>query len=226
MERNKIIYGGQTLIDLTDATATASDILSGKTAYGADGSLLVGTNTSSEWTSGIYMDEDGYIRVSPLAGAGGVIFEDGYLVFSPNAGDVTVVTTPTYMWKDTNDYVHFSSVFHNGYQINVTSVTENHSWVTVWNITNSNWNTSYENTYYSANIEEPLFMNNGGTYKITFDGTPYEIEYDVNSVVGTALYNWDGTSPVDYPFGFFCGSPVELMVTTNEPHTIVIEYWE
>ena len=33
------------------------------------------------------MDEDGYIRVSPLAGAGGVIFEDGYLVFSPNAGD-------------------------------------------------------------------------------------------------------------------------------------------
>lgn len=81
MERNKIIYGGQTLIDLTDATATASDILSGKTAYGADGSLLVGTNTNSEWTSGIYMDEDGYIRVSPLAGAGGVYYDGGYIYF-------------------------------------------------------------------------------------------------------------------------------------------------
>lgn len=87
MERNKIIYGGQTLIDLTDATAVASDIASGKTAYGADGTLLVGTNTDSEWTSGIYKDGDGYIRVSPLAGAGGVLFDGGYVIFSANAGD-------------------------------------------------------------------------------------------------------------------------------------------
>ena len=44
--KNKVVYGGNTLIDLTDATATASDVLSGKTAYGATGEKLTGTIAS------------------------------------------------------------------------------------------------------------------------------------------------------------------------------------
>lgn len=43
MPVNKVIYGSTTLIDLTDATATADKILSGYSAYGADGSKLTGT---------------------------------------------------------------------------------------------------------------------------------------------------------------------------------------
>lgn len=43
--KNKVVYGGNTLIDLTDATATADKILSGFTAYGATGEKLVGTAT-------------------------------------------------------------------------------------------------------------------------------------------------------------------------------------
>lgn len=46
---NKVIYGNQTIIDLTDATITGSNeadkILSGYTAYGADGSKVTGTST-------------------------------------------------------------------------------------------------------------------------------------------------------------------------------------
>jgi hypothetical protein len=41
--KNKVVYGETTLIDLTDATATADKILSGYTAYGASGEKLTGT---------------------------------------------------------------------------------------------------------------------------------------------------------------------------------------
>lgn len=40
---NKVVYGNQTLIDISDTTATADKILQGYTAYGRDGSKLTGT---------------------------------------------------------------------------------------------------------------------------------------------------------------------------------------
>lgn len=43
MAINKVIYDGNTLIDLTDMTAIASDVASGKTFYGKDGVLTTGT---------------------------------------------------------------------------------------------------------------------------------------------------------------------------------------
>lgn len=45
---NKVEYGGTTLIDLTDATATADKILQGFTAYGASGEKLVGTASGGD----------------------------------------------------------------------------------------------------------------------------------------------------------------------------------
>ena len=43
MAVNKVIYGASTIIDLTDATATSDKIISGYTAYGADGQKMTGT---------------------------------------------------------------------------------------------------------------------------------------------------------------------------------------
>jgi hypothetical protein len=44
---NKVIYGDQTLVDMTDATADASKIARGYTAYLADGSKATGTLDTS-----------------------------------------------------------------------------------------------------------------------------------------------------------------------------------
>ena len=45
MAINKIIYGSNTLIDLTDTTAEASDVLAGKYFYGKDVVKTLGTGT-------------------------------------------------------------------------------------------------------------------------------------------------------------------------------------
>jgi len=45
MAINKVIYGGNTLIDLTSDTVTASDILSGKKAHDKSGAQITGTCT-------------------------------------------------------------------------------------------------------------------------------------------------------------------------------------
>ena len=51
MAKNKIIYGGDVLIDLTDATATAADVDSSVYFYGADGIKTKGTSTKDSDTT-------------------------------------------------------------------------------------------------------------------------------------------------------------------------------
>lgn len=45
--KNKVVYCGETLIDLTEDTVTAETLLQGYTAHGADGAPIVGTLTQS-----------------------------------------------------------------------------------------------------------------------------------------------------------------------------------
>ena len=67
MAVNKVIYGASTIIDLTDATATSDKIISGYTAYGADGQKMTGTaNIVGSGT--IYQDETGHIVISEESG--------------------------------------------------------------------------------------------------------------------------------------------------------------
>lgn len=58
---NKVVFDGRTLIDLTNTTATASTILSGVGAYGADGVWVDGTAQLGAENGDIYQDEEGYL---------------------------------------------------------------------------------------------------------------------------------------------------------------------
>lgn len=56
---NKVIYGGTTLIDISDTTATADKILEGYTAYGANGQKITGTASSQSILVVDTLDENG-----------------------------------------------------------------------------------------------------------------------------------------------------------------------
>ena len=47
---NRVVYGTTVLVDLTDTTATAADVMSGKGCYGADGAWIDGAATSDTYT--------------------------------------------------------------------------------------------------------------------------------------------------------------------------------
>lgn len=51
MAKNKIIYGGEVLIDLTADTVTAADLAEGVTAHDKSGAIITGTNTYDSDTS-------------------------------------------------------------------------------------------------------------------------------------------------------------------------------
>ena len=48
---NKVVYGGQTLIDLTADTVTAGDLIAGVTAHDKSGATITGTDTRDSDTS-------------------------------------------------------------------------------------------------------------------------------------------------------------------------------
>lgn len=81
---NKVIYGNDTLIDLTADTITASDLASGKTAHDRSGAIITGTNTYDADTSDadavaseILATKTAYVNGSKVTGS------------MPNRGSVT-----------------------------------------------------------------------------------------------------------------------------------------
>lgn len=52
MAINKVVFGNDTLIDLTADTITAADLAEGKTAHDRSGAIITGTNTYDADTSG------------------------------------------------------------------------------------------------------------------------------------------------------------------------------
>lgn len=97
---NKVIYGGQTLIDLTGDTVTASDILTGKKAHDKSGAQITGTCSYDADTSDanataaeILATKTAYVAGSKITGS------------MPNRGAVTgTISTKTQQYTIQNGY--------------------------------------------------------------------------------------------------------------------------
>lgn len=68
MAKNKIIYNGNTLIDLTGDTVTADKLMQGYTAHDRSGVQITGTATQG---GSVTQDQDGFIVLPPDGGGGG-----------------------------------------------------------------------------------------------------------------------------------------------------------
>lgn len=84
MGYNKIIYGGKTLIDLTQDTVVADKLLKGYTAHGADGEIVTGSCTYDLDTSELTAAAS-EILAGKTAGVKGAVVEGAM----PNNGGVT-----------------------------------------------------------------------------------------------------------------------------------------
>lgn len=69
MAINKVVYGNQTLIDLTtDTVASSDDILAGKVGHLRDGSVVTGTASGGDQHGTIWQDGQGYVHLDDESG--------------------------------------------------------------------------------------------------------------------------------------------------------------
>ena len=71
---NKVVKAdGTTIIDISDTTATAADVLSGKWLHLADGSFVQGTNSGGSGDGYVWQDAQGYVHLSDEQGTQTII---------------------------------------------------------------------------------------------------------------------------------------------------------
>lgn len=69
MAVNKVMYGNQTLIDLsTDTVASSDDILAGKVGHLRDGTVVTGTASGGDQHGTIWQDGQGYVHLDDESG--------------------------------------------------------------------------------------------------------------------------------------------------------------
>lgn len=73
MAVNKVVYGGNTLVDLTGDTVTAADLAEGITATGANGDKIVGVMTKGEIATNSEIDNALNLAGTGTIPSGGVV---------------------------------------------------------------------------------------------------------------------------------------------------------
>ena len=115
MAVNKVVYGGSTLIDITDTTATAQDVAEGKTFYAANGVRTTGTNSGGSASTKAFQHYDGYDYISATS-------------YTATEVTLTVQKTGVYNiywmgWRNTTSGTSGSRIYKNGSAIGTAHTT-------------------------------------------------------------------------------------------------------
>ena len=205
---NKVQYGNTVLIDLTDTTAVASDVLAGKCFYGKDGAKTLGTGSGGGGGS-VTQDQDGYI-VLPSTGGGSPSATQHTIYFeftdstdatinawydSSFISDAITATEPTTYGQKTVDSASLDGV--TWYTRPTTQ------WETIWDSPVI----AYENQATIPSLSD-FYFSEGETWRITLDGIEYILttEYYQQAqgyILGNSDLITDITAETQPPFVMF-----------------------
>lgn len=154
---NKVVYGGQTLIDISSDTVTADKLMQGYTAHDRTGALITGTATGGGGS--VTQDQDGYIVLPPDGGGSpsvsGLVYETG--TFTPSED----ITNPSINFSNTHTTRPFHVLISD---IDDTTPTDNS--MSMWSMTSwydmfgTTIGTYYARTQYAYQNNSPAFGGN------------------------------------------------------------------
>lgn len=195
MAVNKVIYDGNTLVDLTGDTVTATDLADGVKATGADGNPIIGlmqkvtidtelsaTSTNPVANKVVYnalnnkLDKTGIAAYATRDGSGNII-TDTYVKKSEVSGGVSTSESNTWTGKQTFQKMKYNFESYNAPR--VSGATDNpSSSVVVYNVQGnftldmsvlagllSNGDATLFTAYITSNGAYTLSINNAGTLK-------------------------------------------------------------
>lgn len=112
MAVNKVEYCGTTLVDMTDATATAETVLAGYTAYGADGNLIQGTAASTKRTEvNITLSASGWVDNQQTISVDGVTTASTVIVGGDDGSEPEYSVCEVYCSGQANGTLTFSCTY-------------------------------------------------------------------------------------------------------------------
>lgn len=185
MAVNKVIYGGNTLIDITDTTTTASDVASGKYFYTNAGVKTQGTSTKDSDTTDatatvaeILATKTAYVNKNKITGE------------MPNNGAVTgTITTKAQQYTIPNGY-------HDGSgKVSISSTEQNK--IIAGNIKSGVTILGVEGTYSGASVSAQSKTATPSTSSQTIlpdTGYDYLSQVTVNAIPYTETPNTYGTT--------------------------------